>query len=99
MNDILYPLHRDELFSKAKRFADYEKLKVLHRSVCWQIEHLEEETEIRNQLPMNKRQQILHNYDMNNLRTLGRRKQRLEERMKEYETLIQQDIDQSKKEL
>ena len=93
MSDILYPLYRDELFSKAKKFSDYEKLKVLHRSVCFMLEKLEEKVEVHGK-PRNPRQDIMQRMDQNNLRGLQQRKKRLEEKMIVLEQSIKEDIDQ-----
>lgn len=93
-NTIQYPLYRDELFSKAKRVSDYEKLKTLHRSVCWMINHIEEDMQ-RWGAPRNPRQDILQNIDRRNHQRLLRQKERIEERMKNMEKVIQLDIDRS----
>lgn len=95
--DIQYPLYRDELFSKAKRMADYEKLKVLYQSVCWMLNEVEEKIDVHG-APRNPRQDILQKQDRNNFRVLQQRKLRLEQKMKVYENLIQEDIDRSKNE-
>lgn len=94
-NTIQYPLYRDELFSKAKRVADYEKLKTLHRSVSWMIGHIGEEME-KWGTPRNRRQQLLQEADIRNLRRLKRQKERIEERMSAMEKVIRLDIDRSK---
>jgi hypothetical protein len=93
-NIIQYPLYRDELFSKAKRFSDYEKLKVLHRSICRMIDHVKESLELyEDAVMLNKRQQSMRNWDQNNYNRLLRQKTRLEEKMKSYEELIRKDIE------
>lgn len=93
-NDIQYPLYRDSLFAKAKRLADYEKIKSLHRSVTDMIEKTESLVKSARP-PRNPRQDIMQRQDKNNLRVLLRQKQRLEERMKELERMIREDIDTS----
>lgn len=92
--EIMYPLYRDNLFAKAKRIADYEKMKSLHRSITEMIEKTEPLVKSARP-PRNPRQDIMQRQDKNNLRVLLRQKQRLEERMKELERMIREDIDTS----
>lgn len=92
--EIMYPLYRDNLFAKAKRLADYEKMKSLHRSVTGMIEKTEPLVKSARP-PRNPRQDIMQRQDKNNLRVLQRQKQRLEERMKNLEWAIRSDIDAS----
>jgi hypothetical protein len=89
---IMYPLYRDNLFAKAKRLADYEKMKSLHRSITEMIEKTEPMVKSERP-PRNPRQDIMQRQDKNNLRVLLRQKQRLEERMKDLEWAIRADID------
>lgn len=93
-NDIKYPLYRDSLFAKAKRIADYEKMKSLHRSVTEMIEKTEPLVKSARP-PRNPRQDIMQRQDKNNFRVLQRQKQRLEERMKDLEWTIKADMDAS----
>lgn len=90
----MYPLYRDNLFAKAKRLADYEKMKSLHRSITEMIEKTEPLVKSARP-PRNPRQDIMQRQDKNNLRVLQRQKQRLEERMKDLEWAIRTDIDAS----
>ena len=90
--EIMYPLYRDHLFAKAKRLADYEKMKSLYRSVTEMIEHTEPKVNSA-RTPRNPRQDIMQRQDKNNLRVLLRQKQRLEERMQELEWMIREDME------
>lgn len=90
--EIMYPLYRDNLFSKLKRMEDYTMLKNLHQSVTEMIEKTEPKVRSA-RLPRNPRQDIMQRQDKNNLRVLQRQKQRLEDRMKDLEKLIREDID------
>lgn len=91
---ILYPLYRDNLFAKAKRLADYEKLKHHYQLVNEMIDKLSEKIDYQ-QIPRNPRQDILQRCDKNNVRILLRQKQRLEEKMLYLEGIIREDIDES----
>ena len=90
----MYPLYRDNLFAKAKRIADYEKMKSLYNSVIEMIEKTEPKVKSAG-APRNPRQDILQRQDKNNLRVLYRQKQRLEERLRSLEWTIRADIDAS----
>lgn len=92
--DIQYPLYRDDLFSKAKRLSDYEKLKVLHRAICWQLEHAPDVDKLMP--PRNPRQTIFQNHHRKNKLVWQRQKVRLEEKMKLMEEQIQKDMTESK---
>jgi hypothetical protein len=92
--EIMYPLYRDNLFAKAKRIADYEKMKSLYNSVIEMIEKTEPKVKSAG-APRNPRQDILQRQDKNNLRVLYRQKQRLEERLRSLEWTIRADIDAS----
>lgn len=90
----MYPLYRDHIFATAKRIADYEKMKELHRSITEMIEKIE--PKIKSAMPpRNPRQDIMQRQDKNNIRVLQRQKQRLEERLKDLERMIKEDIDSS----
>ena len=90
----MYPLYRDNLFAKAKRLADYEKMKSLHQSVMEMVEKTEPKVKSAG-APRNPRQDIMQRQDKHNLMVLQRQKQRLEERMKDLEWTIRADIDAS----
>ena len=92
--EIMYPLYTDNLFAKAKRIDDYKKTKELHRSITDMIEKTEPKVKSAG-APRNPRQDTMQRQDKNNLRVLLRQKQRLEERMKELERMIREDIDTS----
>lgn len=92
--DIQYPLYRDNLFSKLKRVEDYRRMKELHRSITEMIEKTEPLVKSARP-PRNPRQDIMQRQDKNNLRVLLRQKQRLEDRMKDLERMIREDIDTS----
>ena len=95
MNDIQYPLYKDPLFSKAKKIADYEKLKSLHLSVCEMIENIGEKVEVHSR-PRNPRQDMMQRSNKNNIRVLHQRKIRIEERMVVLEESIRKDIESEK---
>lgn len=90
--EIMYPLYRDNLFSKLKRMEDYTTLKTLHQSVIEMIGKTEPKVRSA-RLPRNPRQDIMQRQDKNNLRVLQRQKQRLEDRMRDLEKMIREDID------
>jgi hypothetical protein len=98
MNDIKYPLYRDDIFSKAKRMEDYSKYKGLYQSICSKINTTNEKIESSG-LPRNPRQDISQQCDKNNIRILQRQKLHLEEKMKILEEAIKKDIEDSKNEL
>jgi hypothetical protein len=98
MNDIKYPLYRDDIFSKAKRMEDYTKCKGLYQSVCSRIHIINEKIESSG-LPKNPRQDISQQCDKHDIRILQCQKLRLEERMKILEEAIKKDIEDSKNEL
>ena len=93
-HNIQYPLYRDNLFAKAKRLADYEKLKHHFNLINEMINKTNGQIE-RHQTPRNPRQDILQACDKNNIRILLRQKQRLEGKLKDLEQSIREDIDSS----
>ena len=92
MSDILYPLYRDPIFSNAKKFVDYEKLKNMHKSISSMINQLSERVETHGK-PRNPRQDFLQNSDKLKLRSLQQRKTHIEEKMVALENTIKTDID------
>ena len=86
-----------ELFSKAKKIADYEKLRTLHYSICKRIGHIDENM-LEWKLPTNPRQDMLQKFERQNLPRLKRQKERIEKQMVMLEELIKEDIEQSKDE-
>lgn len=91
MNEKNLFRYHDELFIKARRIADYKKLKDLYMSICYQIENNNLEIDSFKS-PKGPRQNMLQYHKKNSQRGLLAQKSRLEIKMKLLESSIKDDM-------
>lgn len=72
----------DELFDKARKVADHEKLSILNHNISHQIDNLSEKIEIYEDIAcMNPRQRVLYNNERNTYRRLKAQQDRIKLKM------------------
>lgn len=92
MSKVIY---KEDLFIKAKRVADYDKLKMLHLSIISMIEKIEEDIRIQIK-PRNPREDVKQTCNKNTLRILYRQRSNSEQKMALLEGIIRKDIEELK---
>lgn len=90
MSKVIY---KEDLFVKAKRVADYDKLKRLHLSILSMIEKIEEEIRIQTR-PRNPREDVQQTCNKNSLRVLYRQRSNSEQKMALLEETIKKDMEE-----
>lgn len=81
-----------DVFNRTRRLNDYYKTKESYTNICRLIET---KSQIAHKSPRNPRESMLINHTKKSLQIWIRQKDRLKEKLLEYESLIKKDIEQS----